>query len=265
MKKPRNRFSYMFVGILIGFLVAWSIVWWQGRSAGNWHFFKDVKHYISNLFSSKDKDEDIMVITEPATKNNISKKTDPLLIAEMKNDSAYYDSTNFDFSNPEALDEFLAMYNGQLPDSSLFDSILKSQKNIDINTYENTAADIHVKKDKLIYAKSFTIPGIEFLFSDNTEKLDSLLAENSSDTKNNDDILHVEFWKSPINYKGYKTGKNKLVIFGIDQYSMISFKILNKTLYMKYLSDYYEIDRTLDFKSLIPLNNNNLVSQLNSQ
>lgn len=264
MKKPRNRFSYMFAGIFIGFLIAWSIVWWQGSSVGNWHFFRNVKHYISNLFSSKDK-EDVTIITEPNTKNNNS-KVDPLLTTELKNDSAYYDSTNFDFSNPDALDEFLAMYNGQLPDSSLFDSILKSQKNIDINNYDNTAENVHVKKDKLIYAKSFTISGIEIFDTDNTDMLDSLLSENSSAVKNNtNDILHVEFWKSPINYKGYKTGKNKLVLFGIEQFSMISFKILNKTLYMKYLSDYYQIDRTLEFKSLIPLSNNNLVSQLNSQ
>ncbi|MFH0867401.1 MAG: hypothetical protein V1904_14505 [Bacteroidota bacterium] len=255
----------MFVGILIGFLIAWSIVWWQGGSAGSWHFFKNFKHYISNLFDSKDKDEDVTIITEPGIKNNNS-KIDPLLSAEMKNDSAYYDSTHFDFSNPDALDEFLAMYNGQLPDSSLFDSILKSQKNIDINNYNNAAEDVHVKKDKLIYAKSFTLPGIEYLFSDNTDKLDSLLSENSSSEKNNtNNILHVEFWKSPINYKGYKTGKNKLVLFGIEQFSMISFKILDKTLYMKYVSDYYQMDRTPEFKSLIPVSNSNLVSQLNNQ
>lgn len=262
MKKNRGRFSYLFVGVLIGLLIAWSFIWWQGSSDGSWNFLREAKHYISNLFSSKDK-EDVTIITENDTKKNHT-TADPLRTTELKNDSAYYDSTNFDFSNPDALDEFLAMYNGQLPDSLLFDSILKSQKNFNVNAYENSSGDIHIKKDKLIYAKSFNVPGIIYYISDNTERLDSLLsANNSSDV--NDEILHVEFWKSPINYKGYKTGKNKLVLFGIDQYGMASFKMMNNTLYMKYLSEYYQIDRTLDFKSLIPISNSSLVSQLNSQ
>lgn len=262
MKKTRGRFSYMFVGILIGFLIAWSIIWWQGSSVGSWNFLKDVKHYIGNLFGSKEK-EDVTIITDNDIKKNHA-TDDPLRTTELKNDSAYYDSTNFDFSNPEALDEFLAMYNGQLPDSLLFDSILKSQKNFDVNNNENTSSDIHVKKDKLIYAKSFSVPGIIYYMSDNTEKLDSLLSANNSSDLNNE-ILHVEFWKSPINYKGYKTGMNKLVLFGIDQYRTISFKMMNNTLYMKYLTEYYQIDRTLEFKSLIPISNTGLVSQLNSQ
>jgi hypothetical protein len=263
MKKKRNRFSYLFVGVLIGFLIAWSIVWWQGGSFTSWQFIKDAKHYIGSLFSGKDK-EDVTVISEKNTKKNFS-ETDPLLTTEQKNDSAYYDSTNFDFSNPDALDEFLAMYNGQLPDSSLFDSILKSQKNFDINTYNKNEQNLHVKKDKLISVKSFSITGINLYINENFSLADSLLTDNSSaNSVSNGDVLRVEFWKSPINYKGYKTGKNKLVIFGVDQPETVTFKMLNKTLFMKYLSDFYQIDRSMDFKSLLPVNSTSLVSQLNT-
>lgn len=263
MKKNRGRFSYLFVGVLIGLLIAWSIIWWQGSTGGHWGFFRDVKHYIGKLFSSsKDKDDETIITEDNTTKKNTV--ADPLRNTKLKSDSAYYDSTNFDFSNPDALDEFLAMYNGQLPDSLLFDSILKSQNNTSAG--EISSGDMHVKKDKLVFARSFTVPGISYYMSDNTEKLDSLLSEDNPTVKDkNSGVLHVEFWKSPINYKGYKTGKNKLVLFGIDRAGMISFKMMNNILYMKYLSDYYQIDRTLDFKSLIPINNTSLVSQLNSQ
>ena len=83
--------------------------------------------------------------------------------------------------------------------------------------------------------------------------------------KKNKNILHVDFWNSPINYKGYKTGKNKIVIFGVDQYDMISFKILNNMLYMRYISDFYQIERSGDYKSLTPVNNPQLLSQLNNK
>lgn len=254
----------MFIGILIGFLIAWSIVWWQGGSISNLHFIEKTRNYFSNLFGSKDKDH-ITIVTEDFTENkqNVS---DPLLTIELQNDSAFYDSTNFDFTNPDAFDEFLAQYNGQLPDSALFDSIIKSQMNLDMHNSDNSSENIHVKKDKLLFAKTFTIPGIEAVNQDNIDKLDSLLSKDISALNNNKrDKLLVEFWKSPINYKGYKTGKNKLVLFGIDQFNLISFKMIDKTLFMKYLADYYQIDHTLEFKSLIPVSNSNILSQLNNQ
>ena len=261
MKKNKNRFAFLLVGILIGFLVAWSVIWWQGNSGVSRNLFKNVKNYFSNLFSNNDK-EDYTLISDNNTDNN-KYKPDPLLNPKPKTDSVYFDSTGIDLSNPDALDEFLAMYNGELPDSSLFDSILKNQKNVDINNYnDKSSGDIKVKKDKLIYAKYFTIPGLEEFFSN--DKIDSLLIDENVHEKSSNKLL-VEFWKSPINYKGYKTNKNKLVLFGIDQLNMISFKMQNKILYMKYTSDYYQIDRSVEFKSLIPLNNPNIISQLSNR
>jgi hypothetical protein len=265
MKKPRSKFIYIAVGMFIGFLIAWSIVWWQGKhSVGEWGFFKKAKSYLSNVFIKKDH-PDITVINEKPAKQNkpISNKAKD---RELKNNSAFYDSTNVDLYDPNALDEFLAKYNGHLPDSLVFDSIIKSQKNVDVNTYSSSNS-VNVKKDKLIFAKAFHVPGITLFNGDNPTKIDSLLTDNKSGIPNKATLnsLSVEFWKSPINYKGYKTGKNKLVIFGLDQFSMISFRMLNNTLYMKYLSDYYQIERSEDFKSLIPINNPQVLSQLNTK
>ncbi|MGD0711158.1 MAG: hypothetical protein ABR968_08230, partial [Bacteroidales bacterium] len=256
MKKPRSKFIYLAVGVFIGFLVAWSIIWWQGmRSTGEWSFFKKARSYFSNVFIRKDH-PDITVINEKPVKQNkpVINKTKE---RELKNDSAFYDSTNVDLYDPNALDEFLAKYNGHLPDSLVLDSVIKSQKKVNVNTNSNSYSE-NVKKDKLIFAKAFHVPGLTLFAGDNPSKIDSLLTDNKKSSTPNNAVLNslkVEFWKSPINYKGYKTGKNKLVVFGLDQFNMISFRILNNTLYMKYLSDFYQIDRSGDFKSLIPINN----------
>lgn len=264
MKKPKNRFAYMFVGIFIGILIAFSIVWWQGNNIGEWGVFKKVKSFFSNIVGKND-DHDVSVINENLSKQNTANKTQKITDQKLKNDSAFYDTTNVNLYDPAALDEFLAQYNGHLPDSLLLDSIIKSQNNIDINSY-NTASDIKVKQDKLIYAKSFNVPGIEMFTADNPDKLDSLLTDNKTTLPNKTkNSLRVEFWKSPINYKGYKTGVNKVVIFGIDQYDMVTFKWMNKTLYMKYIADYYQIDKTIEFKSLMPISNPQLLSQLSSK
>ena len=254
----------MIVGIFIGVLIAFSIVWWQGNNIGEWGVFRKVKSFFSSIIG-RHGDHDITVINENSAKQKTKTSNQKITDQKLKNDSAFYDTTNINLYDPAALDEFLARYNGHLPDSLVLDSIIKNQNNIDINSY-NTASDIKVKQDKLIYAKSFNVPGIEMFNSDNPGKLDSLLTDNKSPIGNKiKNSLRVEFWKSPINYKGYKTGVNKLVLFGIDQFDMISFKWVNKTLYMKYISDYYQIDKTPEFKSLIPINNAQLISQLNNK
>ena len=260
MKQPKNRFAYMIVGIFIGVLIAFSIAWWQGNSIGEWGLFKKVKAY----FSRSD-DHSISVVNENANNKENLKSTPKLNNEALKNDSAYYDSTNIDLYDPNALDEFLAKYNGHLPDSLVLDSIIKSQNNVDINSY-SAVNNVEVKKDKLIFAKSYNIPGLEMFSADNPGRLDSLLTDNKSGSANNNkNLMKVEYWKSPINYKGYKTGKNKLVLFGIDNFEMVSFRVFNKSLYMKYMSEYYLIDKTEDFKSLIPVSNQQLITQLNSK
>ena len=265
MKKQRNKFAYLLVGVFIGVLIAFSIVWWQGHDIGRWGFLKKVKSYFSSVFT-RHEDNDIAIINEKSNNKKTVNIKQKMNNAELKNDSAYYDTTNnVNFYDPNALDEFLAKYNGHLPDSLVVDSIIKSQKNVEVNSYSNSN-NVEIKKDRLIYAKSFIVPGIELFSGDNPGKLDSLLTDNKTTIPiKNKNALLVEFWKSPINYKGYKTGKNKIVLFGIDKYDIISFKVLNNILYMKYVSDFYQIDKSIDFKSLIPINNPQLLSQLNNK
>jgi hypothetical protein len=59
----------------------------------------------------------------------------------------------------------------------------------------------------------------------------------------------TEFWVSPINYRGYKMSKNKLVLFGIEEPDAVKLYRVNDGIYMSYLKEYYKLNDTFDFVS----------------
>lgn len=113
--------------------------------------------------------------------------------------------------------------------------------------------DIHIAKNELIYAIFVRPQGNrnDFLCSTNyNSKRDSLLINNIKDS--DEDGLYVEFWRSPINYTGYKLSHNTLVLFGIYQYTSIQLKYLkNGVLELEYLDNKYNLKCSEDF---IPIN-----------
>lgn len=76
--------------------------------------------------------------------------------------------------------------------------------------------EIVVKKDEMISSKTISI--IMFNPIVKMSAKDSLLQKVSgiSEDKNNLPFINIEFWKSPLNYKGYKLSKYKLIVYGIN-------------------------------------------------
>lgn len=52
------------------------------------------------------------------------------------------------------------------------------------------------------------------------------------------DQIIVEYWSSPIDYKGYKMSKNKLVLYGID-YAINHEIVLDENIFIFYMTDFY--------------------------
>ncbi len=51
----------------------------------------------------------------------------------------------------------------------------------------------------------------------------------------------VEFWISPINYRGYKLINNKLILFGIEEPDAVKLFRIDGDLFMRYGNDYYRL------------------------
>lgn len=110
--------------------------------------------------------------------------------------------------------------------------------------------EIVIRKEEQIAAKTYSIIAIDSKVKDSLSK--DIPAGN----------LAVEFWKSPLNYHGYKFSRNKLVLFGYGDQDLVSvFKIDNST-FLKCLTGVFKIEPSTDFHQLERVTDESLLSKI---
>ena len=146
----------------------------------------------------------------------------------------------------------------QSKNDSLFTSNQRDSLSNSIDTLNSSSEIIEVKKDQLMAQKN--IEALNFDAVDNKSNKDSLLQAASGiqiEKKNlKKVIVNTEFWKSPINYRGYKFVKNKLILFGIDaQDENLAMIIYDGSYFLKTINGVLRINFSEDFKSFDRINN----------
>ena len=61
--------------------------------------------------------------------------------------------------------------------------------------------------------------------------------------------INVEFWVSPINYRGYKFFRNKIILFGIEEPDAVRLFRRKDNIYMQIVNNYYLLEPTEEFAS----------------
>jgi len=110
--------------------------------------------------------------------------------------------------------------------------------------------DIVVKKDGLLFTKTVEVANLSPVASTLNTK-DSLLQKVSGvsdDRLNSKQFFNIEFWHSPLNYKGYKMSKYKLVLYGITSADGIKIFKSEDIIYLKNQGLIYKLDQAGDFK-----------------
>ena len=130
--------------------------------------------------------------------------------------------------------------------------------------------DIIIKKDELLLSKSIEFVNIDNGNSKFTSQEDSLLQVVSGirelpKSPDNRTSFPIELWRSPINYRGYKFAKNKLVLFGLDEHAPLKLFHLEDMVYLKYADAIYKIDDYPDFRAFEKVTNPQVITQLNSK
>lgn len=65
--------------------------------------------------------------------------------------------------------------------------------------------------------------------------------------------IHVEFWESPVNYKGYKINGNNLILFGIDPSDTLRFERHEEGVWMYHGNGIYLLKPTTEFSPFEPV------------
>ncbi len=134
--------------------------------------------------------------------------------------------------------------------STVYDSLLA----------KNTNSDVNINRDQLIESLKVKV---NYIKPDKVSPEDSLLNKiNNVKMGNRPSSIEVEIWQSPIHYKGYKLGKNKLVVFGIDADSDILLFDLNDYVLLQSGSTYYRLEKTSEFKNLKKFNDQAVIARL---
>jgi hypothetical protein len=121
------------------------------------------------------------------------------------------------------------------------------------------STDFLVKKDELLYTKTFKLIELK----NGSSAIDSAMAKAADvDPTGLPQNFSVEFWKSPINYKGYKMGRGKIVLFGIYQSNDVSLVSIGNNVFLKNQDLYFRLEPTEAFCNLNPVTDKNLLAQL---
>ena len=114
--------------------------------------------------------------------------------------------------------------------------------------------NIIVKQDQLLISAALPVEDKsemkekdESMTSSAVEKLNP--AADLPEEEKHASSFQVEFWVSPINYRGYKMSKNKIILFGIEEPDAVKLYRTNDGIYMTYLKEFYHLYESLEFVS----------------
>ncbi len=222
-----NKSIYFLIGLIVGVVIGSSVVWW----------IQNYDFKIWFTFSGKNKQE-ISIADDNKASDNLNDKqpkkahrniAKPIPVKKEETLSSEDDTTSIINQNNEHLTDTSSNYN-------------------EVNN--NSPDEIVVAKDELLFAKIIKIEGIDKNDSKKDALLDSLLI-NDKTKKPAANSIKVEFWRSPINYKGYKYSNNKLILFGIYMHEEAILESRNDKLYLNYENTFYLIEKADDFHPLM--------------
>jgi hypothetical protein len=117
---------------------------------------------------------------------------------------------------------------------------------------------------KVAQEELLSVKNIKVINLDMRSKKDTLTGQlagvTSSDYPN---MFFVEFWKTPLNSKGYRMTRNRVILYGLSDFSSITIYKVDDNYYLKNDDLVYKISAGTEFKPMEPVNDSELLARIN--
>jgi hypothetical protein len=120
-------------------------------------------------------------------------------------------------------------------------------------------SELNIATDELLSVKSVKLIRLDESSGQDT----SAAAKLSGLTNKNSDLYFVEFWKTPLNSKGYRFSKNKIMLYGFVDYNNLLLYGLDADYYIKSSDQVYKLLPGSDFKQLERVIDSDLLARIN--
>jgi len=118
--------------------------------------------------------------------------------------------------------------------------------------------ELNVATDELLTVKNVKIIKINGNVSQDTSAAKAAGIETS-----NSDLYFVEFWRTPLNSKGYRFSKNKIMLYGFVDFSNVQLYELDEDFYIKCSGQVYKLMFGGEFKQLERVIDSELLAKIN--
>jgi hypothetical protein len=120
-------------------------------------------------------------------------------------------------------------------------------------------SDINIATEELISVKNVKIIKI----SGDSNGTDSTAASLAGVNTNSSDLYFIEFWKTPLNSKGYRFSKNKVMMYGFVDFNNVVLYELDNSYYIKCSDQVFKLFYGSDFKPLERVIDSDLLAKIN--
>jgi hypothetical protein len=120
---------------------------------------------------------------------------------------------------------------------------------------------INVLKEELVGVKNIYLKDFDNnrLYKSSKDSLLSVVSGVTEPKKN--DFFMVEFWKTPLNSKGYKMTRNRVLIYGLTDKSDVALVKVSDNYYLKNNSVVYKLNYSTEFKPMERVTENNILEK----
>lgn len=118
--------------------------------------------------------------------------------------------------------------------------------------------EINLAKEELISVKSIKLINLDLIRKDT-------LASNVAGVNqvSDNDLFFVEFRRTPLNSKGYRMTKNRIMLYGFSDFSSLNIYKVDDVFYLKSEDQVYRVSVNPDFMPMERVSNSDLLARIN--